>query len=443
MQREKWGSRLGFILAAVGSAVGLGNIWRFPTIVGISGGGAFLFVYLLIIIFVGIPLIIGELAIGRRGKSNIVSAFKEIKPDGKWWIIGTLGVATGFIVLSFYSVISGWAMAYVFKFISGDFVRPNTLAAVQSFESLVSNAYVPLVWHGLFMGLVVFVVILGIHKGIEKASKILMPVLFLLLIVLMLRSITLKGAAEGVAWFFRPDWSQLSFSTVLGALGQVFFSLSLGMGTIITYGSYLSEKENIPSNSIIIAAADIGIAILAALIIIPAVFAYGVQPDIGVPLIFVTLPMVFGSLPLGSFFGALFFILLVIAALTSGISLLQVVVAYFSETFAWSRKKASVLTGTVIFILGIPSALSAGLLADVKIFNEPLLEMMDMLSSKILLPISGLLTAIFIGWIWKPKAAVMELRRNGIRFSLSRQWGLIVKFVLPAVLSYIVISGFF
>ncbi len=439
--REKWGSRAGFILAAVGSAVGLGNIWRFPTIVGQSGGGAFLIVYLLIVFVIGIPLIIGELAIGRRGKSNIVTAFKKISPQGKWWIIGTLGVTIGFVVLSFYSVISGWAIAYMFKFATGGMASPGLAGASNAFEALVSHPYIPLIWHGVFLALVVFVVILGIHKGIEKASKILMPILFALLIALVIRSVTLEGSLEGIVWFIEPDWSRISLSTVLGALGQVFFSLSLGMGTIITYGSYLGEEEKIPSNSVIIAAADVGIAVLSALIIIPAVFAYGVEPDLGIPLIFVTLPLVFGALPLGNIFGTLFFALLVIAALTSGISLLQVVVAYFTESFEWGTKKAAIITGAIIFALGIPSALSMGLLEDVKILGLSVIDMMDALSSKLLLPLSGLLTALFLGWVWKPKSAIAEIQKKGNPFSLGRPWSLIVKFVLPAVLSYIVISG--
>lgn len=439
--RENWGSRTGFILATVGSAVGLGNIWRFPTVVGQSGGGAFLIIYLLIIFIIGVPLIIGELAIGRRGQSNIVSSFKSIKPGSKWWIIGTLGVTTGFVVLSFYSVISGWTIAYVFKFVTGTISSPGIADASNTFEALVSHPYTPLVWHGVFMGLVVFVVILGIHKGIEKASKILMPILFALIIVLVIRSVTLEGAMEGIRWFIRPDWSQISFRTVLSALGQVFFSLSLGMGTIITYGSYLNQKEKIPSSSVIIASADVGIAILAALIIIPAVFAYGVEPDLGIPLIFVTLPLVFGSLPFGNIFGALFFGLLVIAALTSGISLLQVVVAYFNETFEWGKRKAAIITGLVVFALGVPSALSMGLLAEFKILGLPFIDVMDELSSKILLPVSGLLTALFLGWAWKPKDALAEIQRHGRPFSLEKPWALVVRFILPVVLSYIVVSG--
>ncbi len=440
--RENWGSRAGFILAMVGSAVGLGNIWRFPTTVGQSGGGAFLFIYVLIIFVIGIPLIIGELTIGRRGKSNIVHSIKKIDPKGKWWFIGLLGVTTGFVVLSFYSVISGWAIAYVIKFLSGNFrdIEPEIVS--EMFENLVSHPIIPLIWHAIFMCFVIFIVMLGIHKGIEKASKILMPILFVLLLILCIRSVTLEGASEGIMWFLKPDWSTLNLNIILGALGQVFFTLSLGMGTIITYGSYLSDNENIPSNSVIIAFSDLAIAIISALIIIPAVFALGLEPDVGMPLIFVTLPLVFSELPLGSFFGALFFSLLVIAAITSGISLLQVVVAYFTESFDWSKKKAAVITGVVIFVLGIPSSLSRGILSDFQIFNNQFLELMDLFSSKILLPVGGLLTALFIGWVWTPKGCISEVEKNNNNFQLKVPWAFIIKFILPIVLTYIIITGF-
>ncbi|MDQ2086263.1 sodium-dependent transporter [Herbivorax sp. ANBcel31] len=441
--REKWGSRSGFILAMVGSAIGLGNIWRFPTVVGQSGGGAFILLYLLIIFGIGIPLMIGELAIGRRGKSNIVATFKKINPKGKWWITGVIGVTSGFVILSFYSVISGWVMAYIVKFISGEFNNLDTQEISHTYESLVSHPSVPLFWHGLFMVMVISIVMLGIHKGIEKTSKILMPILFAILLILVFRSITLEGAAEGIKWLFKPDWSLITIPTILSALGQVFFSLSLGMGTIITYGSYLNDSENIPYNSVIIAFSDVFIAIISAVVIIPAVFAYGVQPDVGMPLIFITLPLIFGALPLGNFFGTLFFILLLIASLTSGISLLQVVVAYFTETFKWSKKKASIITGFITFLMGIPSSLSTGLLENYTIFGEPILDFMDSLSSRILLPVGGLLTALFIGWVWKPKSTIEEMQKQDNKVPLGRQWSFVVKFILPVVLSYIIISGFF
>ena len=285
------------------------------------------------------------------------------------------------------------------------------------------------------------IVILGIDKGIERASIILMPIMFVLLFLLVFRSITLEGAGAGISWYLKPDFSVLNREIVLGALGQVFFSLSLGMGSIITYGSYLSKEENIPQNALIISIADLTIAIIAGLIIIPAVFAFGLEPEIGPPLIFITLPLVFGSLPFGSIFGGLFFLLLSIAAVTSSISILEVLVAYYTDEFNWSRKTVAIIAGLVIFTLGIPSSLSMGILSNFTIFNLPILDFMDALASKFLLPTSGFLIAIFIAWSWKPAGLLEEIRKNDINFSLWKPWSFIIKFVLPIVLAYILISG--
>lgn len=439
--REQWGSRLGFIFAAAGSAIGLGNIWRFPTVVGQSGGGAFIIVYLLIIFIIGIPLMIGELAIGRRGKRNIVGAFKEIKPGSPWWIIGALGVIAGFVILSYYSVIAGWSVSYIFKFLTGQFAGLGAGDSSDVFGQLVSSPVEPLIWHGVFMAMTIGIVIFGIDKGIERASKIMMPVLFFLLIALAIRSLTLDGAMEGLRWYLTPDFSAINISIVLGALGQVFFSLSLGMGAIMTYGSYLADDNDIPNSAILISVADLSIAILAGLIIIPAVFAFGFAPEAGPPLIFITLPAVFGSMPAGNFVGALFFLLLTIAALTSAISLLEVPVSYVIDELKWNRKKAAVIVGLTIFVIGIPSSLSMGIWGEILFFGMPFLDFMDFFSSYLLLPIGGFLTAIFVGWIWGSKGAFGELKKEGVNFGLRGPWFAVVKYILPIVLLYILITG--
>lgn len=439
--REQWGSRLGFILAAAGSAIGLGNIWRFPTVVGQSGGGAFIFLYLLIIFVIGIPLMIGELTIGRRGKRNIVGAFQKIKPGGPWWFIGALGVLAGFVILSFYSVIAGWGIAYMFKFLTGQLTGLEPGQSADIFGALASSPVEPLIWHAIFMAMTIGIVIFGIDKGIERASKIMMPILFVLLFVLAIRSVTLDGAMEGVLWYITPDFSAINIQTILGALGQVFFSLSLGMGAIMTYGSYLPDEENIPSAAMFISLADIGIAILAGFIIIPAVFAFGLEPNAGPALIFITLPAVFGSMPFGNLVGALFFLLLTIAALTSAISLLEVPVAYFIDELKWNRLKASVIVGIVIFLLGIPSSLSQGLLSNNLFFGMEFLDFMDFFSSNLLLPIGGLLTALFIGWVWGTRNTIDEIQKKGVHFGLRSPWAVVVQFVLPIVLLYILITG--
>lgn len=439
--RGQWGSRLGFILAAAGSAIGLGNIWRFPTQVGQSGGGAFILVYLIIIFIVGIPLMIGELAIGRRGKINIVGAFKKIKPGSPWWIIGVLGVLAGFAILSYYSVIAGWAVSYIFKFLTGQLADLGAGESGDVFGQLVSSPVEPLIWHGVFMAMTIGIVIFGIDKGIERASKIMMPILFLLLIVLAVRTLTLDGAMEGLRWYLTPNFRAIDISTVLGALGQVFFSLSLGMGAIMTYGSYLTDDNDIPNSAVLISIADLSIAILAGLIIIPAVFAFGFAPEAGPPLIFIILPAVFGAMPLGNLVGALFFLLLTIAALTSAISLLEVPVSYVIDELKWSRKKAATLVGVAIFLLGIPSSLSMGIWQEIFFFGMPFLDFMDFLSSYLLLPIGGLLTAIFIGWAWGSREALKELSKEGVQFSLRGPWFAVVKYILPIVLLYILITG--
>ena len=440
-QRVQWSSKSGFIFATIGSAIGLGNIWRFPTAAGQSGGGVFVVIYLIIIFIIGIPLMIGELSIGRKGKRNIVSCFKQIKPNGSWWFIGALGVFTGFVILSFYSVISGWSLAYLYHFLLGSFMGASGQEIEAIFNNLVGHPFIPLFWHGLFVILTISIVLSGIEKGIEKFSKILMPILLVLLVLLAIRSVTLDGALEGVWWLLRPDFEMLSLGLVLGALGQVFFSLSLGMGALITYGSYLSDKENIPQSAMIISFSDLAIAIVAGLIIIPAVFSFGLEPTMGPPLIFLTLPLVFGALPLGSFFGGLFFLLLSIAAITSAISLLEVTVAYFIEAKLWRRKKASFIAGCIVFVLGIPSSLSRGLLSEQLILGMPFLDFMDSLSSKLLLPLAGLLTALFIGWVWTPKESLHEIKKEGSIFTLEKPWALAVKFLLPVALLYILITG--
>ena len=441
MNREQWDTRWGFILATVGSAIGLGNIWRFPTAVGQSGGGAFLFLYLVIILLMGVPLMLSELTIGRRGQTNIVHTFSKIKSGKYWWLIGFLGIITGFVILSFYSVIAGWSLNYIFKFIGGQFRNPTAEQAEVIFEQFVSSPLSPLLWQGLFVTLTVFIVTLGIKGGIEKFSKSLMPFMFFLLFLLAGRSMTLEGAKEGISWYLQPDFSLLNFDIILSALGQVFFSLSLGMGSIITYGSYLQKETNLPQSSLIISITDLAIAIIAGLIIIPAVFAFGLSPQSGPPLIFITLPLVFGALPLGNILGALFFLLLSIAAVTSSISIMEVIVAYFIDKFEKTRKTTTILTGVIIFLIGIPSSLSRGLLQNLLIFKLPFLDLMDYLAAHILLPLAGLLTAIFVGWIWTPDSALKEINLKNNSFRLARPWAIIVKYLLPLILTYILISG--
>ena len=441
-QRDKWNSRAGFIFASVGSAVGLGNIWRFPTEVGRNGGGAFVLLYLIIILLIGIPVMICELTIGRKGQKDIVGSYTSIKKSPLWYGVGFLGILAGFIILSFYSVIAGWGLNYIVKFFDGSLTGNLSGAETgEIFASLTANPLIPLFYQLLFIGVTTFIVVKGIGKGIEKFSKYLMPLLILLLIALAIRAVALEGALEGVIWYLRPDFSEIGVATVLGALGQVFFSLSLGMGAILTYGSYLDKKANIPQNAMIISISDLLISIIAGLIIIPAVFAFGLEVEAGPPLIFITLPVVFGAMPFGAFFGALFFILLSIAAITSSISILEVIVAYFVDEKKWNRKKATMLAGVLIFAVSIPISLSQGLLADVRLLGLDFLDLADAFTGRLLLPLSGLFSVIFIGWVWKRDNALIHIREENIKFSLGETWLSIVKYVLPLVMVYILISG--
>jgi len=364
--REQWGSRAGFILAATGSAVGLGNIWKFPFITGESGGAAFVLVYLVCVLLIGFPVMLLEFALGRRTRKNPVGAYKDTdKPGGAWFLAGAAGVLAGFIILSYYSVVAGWCFGYVVKALTGTFRAFEAPAmAAEHFAQTAESARWAVGYHILFMAVVVGIVLGGVRRGIERAAKILMPSLIVILVILMLRGLTLDGAGAGVAFLFKPDFSKISGDTILVALGHAFFTLSLGMGAMITYGSYLGEKVNLVTSAITVAFLDTLVALMAGVAIFTAVFAYGLEPNAGPGLLFHVLPAVFSEMPGGGIFGLLFFVLLSIAAITSGISLLEVVTAHYVDDRGWSRTQATLTFGLVIVLLGIPSALSFGQLAD-------------------------------------------------------------------------------
>ncbi|UCE04937.1 MAG: sodium-dependent transporter, partial [bacterium] len=359
--RGSWGSKIGFIVAAAGSAIGLGNIWRFPYVAGENGGAVFVLIYIIFIIIIGLPVMIAELSIGRNAEKNPVGAFKKLFPRSLWKVIGGLGVITGIGILSFYGVIAGYTVGYFVKIIFGDF--SHVVTAEQSgeiFSAFTANPYVSVGLFFFFIFSTVMVVMGGVSAGIERWSKILMPVLFFLLIVLAIRSITLAGAGKGLSFYLKPDFSKLSLTTFARALGQALFSLSLGMGTMITYGSYISKKDNLVTSASYVCFFDTLIAILAGLVIFPALFAMGMNPAGGPGLVFVVLPSIFAKMPGGMIFGAGIFLLLSVAALTSTISLLEVPVAYFVDEHGWSRRKAVISMGIITFLIGIPSALALG-----------------------------------------------------------------------------------
>lgn len=429
--RGNWQSQIGFIAAAAGSAVGLGNIWKFPYLTGKYGGAAFVLVYLAIILLIGIPLMNSELLLGRKAQKNAVGTFKTLAPGSPWFIVGVMGVLAGFIILSYYSVIAGWAVAFIFK--SGAYMAAGADHA-NIFVSSITSSVAPLIWHAIFMLMCIGIVVAGIEKGIEKYSKILMPALLVTLLILVVRSLTLPGAGAGLSFYLKPEFSKLSAEGILAALGQAFFSLSLGMGCMITYGSYLKKDQNIPVNSYWIAGLDTGIALIAGLAIFPAVFAFGLEPGAGPGLTFITLPAVFASMgAIGHFFGILFFFLLTIAALTSAISLLEVVCAYFIDEVKWDRKKAVWVMGIIIFLLGVPSSLGQGVWSGVKILGgRDILDSLDFIASNILLPLGGFLLCIFIGWFWGTNKAVEE-GNTGAKGALTLGSGyrFLIKYVAP------------
>ncbi|WP_026477335.1 sodium-dependent transporter [Alkaliphilus transvaalensis] len=439
--RDQWGSKIGFILAAAGSAVGLGNIWKFPYMAGTNGGGAFVLLYFGLLIIVGFTLMMAELTIGRHTQLSAVSAFKKIK--SKWAWVGAIGVLAGFLILSFYSIIGGWVIRYLISALSGSFNTTDAASLGGIFEGFIMSPVQPLLYHAIFMALTLGIVLGGVKGGIEKYSKILMPGLFIMMIVIMIRSLTLPGAMEGVKFMLVPDFSKINGTVFLAALGQVFFSLSLGMGTMITYGSYLSKDENLVNSSFQIPLLDTAIALVAGLAVLPAVFAFGFDPAGGPGLLFVTLPAVFASMPLGSIFGIVFFLLVLFAALTSSISMLEVVVAYVVDEKGWDRKKASFVFGAIIFLVGIPSSLGLGVWSDFTLIKDlDILDSVSFIAENVLLPLGGMFLCIFIGWVWGLDKAFKEVTNDGkIKFGLMHVWGFLVKYIAPAAIFIVFVQG--
>lgn len=438
MKRDNFATRLGLLAAAAGSAVGLGNIWKFPYITGKNGGAAFILVYLVCIVLIGVPVMLSEFALGRKTQANAVGAYKKLEPKKSWYLTGILSVLTAFIILSYYAIIAGWVFSYISKAITGKLTSIAPSALGDYFNGIISQTAQPLFWNFVVLAITAFVVIAGVKDGVEKYSKMLMPILFVLLIILMVRSVTLHGASKGLEFLFKPDFSQLTPASILEAVGHAFYSLSLGMGIIMTYGSYIKKEENLVSLSLQVTVLDTLVALMAGIVIFPAVFAYGLEPNSGPALIFVTLPAVFKSMPFGSFFATLFFALIAIAAITSTISLLEVVVACFTEQFSIERKKATILISIALFIVGIPSTLSFGVWSDVSIFGKSIFDAFDFLTSNIFLPFAGILVCIFVGWIWGSKNAAKEISSYGaFSFKLEKVYSFVVKVLAPVVIGMI------
>ncbi len=442
LNRDSFGSKIGIIAAAVGSAIGLGNIWRFPYIAGENGGAAFLLVYLLFVFIIGMPVMLSEFLIGRSAQRNPIGAYKRLAPNTKWPLVGYFGLIAAFLILAFYSTVAGWTLEYLYQAISQGFKGKNGEQLNELFVNFHTSGFRPLIWQVVFMFMTAFIVFNGIKNGIEKYTKILMPALLVLIIGLGIRSVTLTGASEGLSFLFKPDFSKLNADSFLQALGQAFFSLSLGMGTMITYGSYISKKDRLPGITFSVTMSDFAISILAGIAIFPAVFAFGIAPESGPGLVFITLPMIFEQIPGGYFFSIIFFVLLSIAALTSTISLLEVAVAYFSEELNISRKKATIIAAVSINLLGALCTLSQGPLSSLQLMEHNLFDVFDFVSANVMLPLGGFLLVIFLGWKLKKQIIVDEItNNNSFKFRLLPVFMFIIRYIAPIAIGIVFLNG--
>lgn len=439
--RDGFKSSWGTVLALAGSAVGLGNIWRFPYIVGENGGAAFILMYILIILLVGIPAFMAEFSIGRSTQKNVFGAFKQLAPKTQWYQIGTLGIISCFLISGFYCVIGGWTMAFIYKSVGNEFSGMDGMQIMTLFDSFINNPVEPIVWVIAFIFVTTIILISGVGNGIEKFNKILMPMLIVIMIILVINSFTLPNFKEGYAFMFKPDFSKLNSDVFLNALGQAFFSMSLGMGTIITYGSYARKKDSTLKLSLTTAATDLTVAILAGMIIFPAVFSFDIPAEAGSQLAFITFPTIFQSMTGGYFFSILFFLLLFIAALTSMISIFEVIIAYLSEEFKMKRILATVLVSSTAII--VSSICSLSLISDssLKIGDKSVFDFFDYLSASYMLPISGMLVVIYVGWFWSKKKNRDEISSGGLhKIQYFKVYMFLIKFVVPILILFILLS---
>lgn len=440
-KRATFGSKIGVILATVGCAVGLGNIWRFPYMLGENGGAAFLLVYISCILFLGIPVMITEFFIGRYSRKNAAGAFKVMAPGTKWSVIGYNGVAAAFLILGYYAVVSGWTLEYIVQAFSGSLEGKNATDFADEFTAFSTGVFRPILWTVVFIALTHIIIVSGVKEGIERASKVMMPMLFLILIALCVRSITLPGASEGLTFLFNPDFSKIDSSVVLSAMGQAFFSLSIGMGCLITYASYFGKQTNLQTTALQVTILDTLVAVLAGVMIFPAVFSFGIEPTTGPELVFITLPNVFEQLPFGNIWSFVFFVLLALAALTSTISLHEVSTAYVHEEYHISRKKAAVIVSIGVTILGILSSLSMGLLKSYTLFGLNFFNLLDFVTAKIMLPLGGMMICIFTAKRVDKLLLKEEVTNHGtIRFYFFNTYAFFVKYIAPIAIGLIFLN---
>ena len=445
MSRDSFGSRLGVLLAMAGSAVGLGNLWRFPYLVGENGGAAFIIIYLACVCLICLPIFISEFVIGRRSQKNAYAAFRDLSGGSAWRWVGLMTVIVPLIVASYYCVIGGWAFEYLWKSCTFSFTGDASQEAVSTmFSDFVSSPWGPVIGQTLFLLVTTLIVIIGIKDGIERFSKLMMPMLFIIVIAIAIYASTLPGSGAGFEYLFKPDFSKVDGGSFASALGQAFFSLSLGFGTIMTYASYVDKKDNILFQSTSTAIADTMFALIAGMAIMPAVFAFGINPQSGPGLVFETLPYVFGKMPGGGIVAILFFLALIVAALTSSISMIEVGVAYLIEEKKLKRTTACVVLFLICWILGIFCALSFGPLAEVKLAGRSIFDFFDNLSSNILMTLGSLLTVLFVGWRLKKTDIYEEFTNGGTLSANVKIFGVLwflIRYVAPIAVIVIFISG--
>ena len=443
--RDGFTTTFGVLLATLGSAVGLGNIWKFPSLTGMNGGAGFLLVYLLATLLVGLPVMIVETMLGRAARADAISTFERVAPRGQggWQVIGWMGAVSAFLIMAFYSEVAGWVYAYVVKAMTGEIATTDPKAAGAIFGALVSDPVASLVWQWVVLGVTGSIIMLGVSKGIEAVTRRLMPLLFLLLLILCARSLTLPGASEGLAFLFSPDFSKITPTVLLTALGLAFFKLSIGMGTMLTYGSYFRPDQNIPATTARVMLADLSVSLLAGMAIFPAVFAFGFAPAAGPSLVFMTIPAVFTSMPGGTLFMTLFFILTAVASVGAILSLLEVPVAILTERFGVGRKQASVYTILMIAALGVPASLSNSTMADVKIFGMIAFDLFDFLSSNGLLPLGGILICLFVGWVYGLPQIEKQLSNDGklANAGVIKAVFFLIRVVTPLAIAVVLLHG--
>lgn len=433
-EREQFGSRVAFVLASMGGAIGLGNVWKFPYVVGRYGGAAFIVVYLVALLLIATPILMTEFAIGRKTKTSYTSALKILCPGKKWYLLGLVGLAALVLTLSFYGGIAGWTLAYLVKSLTGAFAGMGPDQIKEVFMNFTVSPFQMVFWLAAMLFITAFIVIRGVKGGIETVCNILLPLLFILIIILAVRSCLLPGAGKGLEFYLKPDFSHLTGEAVMAAVGQAFFTLGVGCGNLVIYGSYLDKKKTIGSSTVMVSMGDTLAAILFGFIIFPATFAFGIRPDMGPPLVFITLPTIFAQMKFGMVFASVFFLCLFFACLTSTICIMEAIVGYVVDEWRVERKKASIGVGLTVFIIGSILMLSFGPLSSLLIFGRNLFDFAnDVLVSAILLPLGGLLMVILVGWILKPKMILDEINL-GEGVKLHRYYVSTVKYLAPAAI---------